>query len=291
MIVHNGNILKINGNWLIAHEEPVPPEPDPYNPLNLPPYTIRIKIRTGYTPHPTHGTATQVSSDPNIWDLTYESSDWSEIFDSTDSYLELDLLEVLGANSTGVTDMHSMFDYCINMTSVSIFDTRGVTNMRLMFSRCYNLQSIPLYDTSSVTNMRSMFSKCCSLETIPLLNTSNVTDMYGMFGSTPVQGYTYHLTTIPLIDTSKVTNMGYMFSESSIQTIPLFDTSSVTNMDYAFYYCRKVESGALALYQQASSQTTPPSSHTSTFESCGSDTTTGAAELDQIPESWGGNQW
>jgi len=59
-------------------------------------------------------------------------------------------------------------------------------------------------------------------------------------------------------------------------------------MTQTFHNCTKVESGALALYQQASTQTRPPSSHTYCFRSCGSDTTTGAAELAQIPSSWGG---
>jgi len=53
-----------------------------------------------------------------------------------------------------------------------------------------------------------------------------------------------------------------------------------------FYNCYKVESGALALYQQASTQATPPSSHSGTFSNCGRDTVTGAAELAQIPSNW-----
>ena len=52
--------------------------------------------------------------------------------------------------------------------------------------------------------------------------------------------------------------------------------------------CLNVQSGALALYQQASSQTNPPSSHNNTFYNCGKFTTTGAAELAQIPSDWGG---
>jgi len=53
-----------------------------------------------------------------------------------------------------------------------------------------------------------------------------------------------------------------------------------------FYQCTNVQSGALALYQQASSQTTPPTSHNQTFYNCGSNTTTGSAELAQIPSGW-----
>jgi len=61
-------------------------------------------------------------------------------------------------------------------------------------------------------------------------------------------------------------------------------------MDDMFMNCYKVESGALALYQQARSQANPPSTHNHAFANCGRDTVTGAAELAQIPVSWGGNQ-
>jgi hypothetical protein len=57
-------------------------------------------------------------------------------------------------------------------------------------------------------------------------------------------------------------------------------------MNYMFGECVNVQSGALALYQQASTQTNPPSNHGGTFYNCGSNTTTGAAELAQIPSDW-----
>ena len=53
-----------------------------------------------------------------------------------------------------------------------------------------------------------------------------------------------------------------------------------------FRDCQNVESGALALYQQASSQANPPSNHSQTFTNCGSNTQTGAEELAQIPSDW-----
>jgi hypothetical protein len=42
----------------------------------------------------------------------------------------------------------------------------------------------------------------------------------------------------------------------------------------------------LYTYQQASTQANPPTNHTDTFDSCGEDTETGAAELVQIPSDW-----
>ena len=171
----------------------------------LPSKTIRCKFATGYTP--TMGDSrTLVDSSENIWDIYKSGDDWGTLF-----YNNTSLVSVIAANTTGVTNMGTMF--CKT-----------------------NLTTVPLFDTSSVTNMYDMFNNCTSLT-----------------------------------------------------TVPLFDTSSVTNMGQMFRNCMAVESGALALYQQASTQTTPPQYHTLTFKNCGANTIPGDAELAQIPSSWGGN--
>ena len=114
-------------------------------------------------------------------------------------------------------------------------------------------------------------------------NTSSVTSMTSMF-----EGCSF-LTTVPLFDTSSVTSMMEMFHGcDSLTTVPLFDTSSATTMSSMFFGCVNVQSGALALYQQASTQANPPSQHSGCFLNCGSQTVTGAQELAQIPSSWGG---
>ena len=98
--------------------------PDPYNPLNLPPYTIRLKFNNGVTPTFSYGTAVQVSSSPNVWDLTYQNSNWQYLVSS-----QTRLIEVLGANTSSVTVMDDMFAGCDELTSLSLFDTSAVTNM------------------------------------------------------------------------------------------------------------------------------------------------------------------
>jgi surface protein len=111
-------------------------------------------------------------------------------------------------------------------------------------------------------------------------NTSNVTAMAYLFN-----GCT-SLTSVPLFDTSSVTNMAYLFNDcTSLTSVPLFDTSKVSNTYNMLNNCYKVASGALALYQQVSSQTTQPY-HYQMFRNCGRDTITGAAELAQIPSGW-----
>jgi len=182
----NDKIITINNKWCEEYVEPTPV--DPYNPLGLPPNTVRVRTNDRKKPTKlsymgaTYDNATLVSGTTDVYDVYKSGTDFNRMLYRSDN-----IIEILGANTTGVT------------------------------------------------NMTQMFSSC-----------------------------------------------------TEISNIPLFDTSSVTNMNYMFVDCYQVQSGALALYQQASTQATPPSSHTLTFSNCGSYTTTGAAELAQIPSSWGG---
>lgn len=219
---------------------------DPYNPLGLPPNTMRLKFTDGYTPTaPSGSTYTQVSQSPNIWDLTREPqmTSWNELFMYNNN-----LLEVLGANTSGVTGMQYLFYRCSNLTNVALFDvsdvitdygsrpdgTYGYRGFYCMFFECQSLVSIPLFDLSNLKSGENMFYGC-----------------------------------------------------SSITSIPLFDLSSAINTSYMFSGCGNVETGALALYQQVSTQSNPPTSHISMF-SCGYNTVSGTAERAQIPTSWGG---
>ena len=230
--------------------------PDPYNPLNLPPNTVRVRTNDGAAPkkisNTSYETATLVEGTTDVYDVYKSGTDFTFLFLNSNN-----VEEVLGANTTGITNMSAMFNYCTSLKTVALFDTSSVTDMHTMFLNCYLLTSVPLFNTSSVTDMRSMLDLCSSL------------------------------TSVPLFDTSSVTNIEYMFSKcSALKTVPLFNTSSVVFMNGMFENCKNVQSGALALYQQASTQANPPSKHTGTFKNCGSDTTTGAAELAQIPEDW-----
>jgi hypothetical protein len=77
------------------------------------------------------------------------------------------------------------------------------------------------------------------------------------------------------------------YSISSLKTIGLFNTDSAINVRSMFEECSNVESGALALYQQMSTQTNPPTDHAYCF-ACGDRTPSGRSERDQIPTTWGG---
>jgi len=228
----NNKIVTINNKWCEEYVEPTPV--DPYNPLGLPANTVRVRTNNGNAPYKgtstSYETATLVSGTTDVYDVYKSGTSFSSMFEGSTN-----VIEVLGANTTNVTDMNNMFRTCSNLTTIPIFDTSSVTNMNGMFRACTSLTSVPLFDTSNVTNMDYMFYNC-----------------------------------------------------NTITTVPLFNTSIVTSVRFMFRYCTNVQSGALALYNQMSTQTTPPSSHNYCFQDCGKNTSSGAAELAQIPSSWGG---
>lgn len=252
--------------------------PPPTPPLSA--NTIRVKFKSGYTPHQYVGdTQTLVDADENIWDIYEQSNDWSYLF-----VRNFDLLDVISANTTNVVNMYFMFSGCTALSSVQVFDTTNVTGMDGAFTNCTNLSSVPLFDTYNVKTMYNMFYKCTNLTYVPLFDTSNVTSMNGSFSNCS------SLTDIPLFDTSNVRDFRNTFSNclSLSCAVPLFNTNKATNTQSMFNRCDNMQSGALALYQQMSTQTTPPSSHSNTFWFCGRNTVAGYAELQQIPSAWGG---
>lgn len=253
---------------------------DPYNPLGLPPYTIRCKFSSGYTP--TMGdTNTLVDATENIWDI-YKTSGavilgWRSLFSDNNN-----LLEVLGANSRGPLfdgfNMQLMFFGCQSLTRVMPFYT-GSHSCLYMFEACSSITEISGFKFKG--NLDQAFANCSSLTTLNI-DTSEVTRMGETFAQCT------SLVNPPSIDTSEVTYATMMFRGcTSLSRIPLYDTSKMYTVDRMFVNCSNVQSGALALYQQLSTQDSIPQ-HDYAFYNCGINTTTGLAELQQIPESWGG---
>lgn len=254
-------VLTFNNKMLyrVASDKLVGWNYDQYNPLKLPDLTIRVKMMPGQTltalPYWGIANVTPVQGQADVYDVCTTGfrtgNNWYQLFQLGGS-----IKEVLGANSTNVTNMSDMFGAQQQLTDVALFDTSNVTEMQAMFDWCTSLSSVPLFNTSNVTLINSMFDGCISLSSIPLYDTSNVTDMSNM-----------------------------CLECSSLSSIPLFNTTKVTSIDAAFDGCVSVQSGALALYQQASTQANVPS-HQYTFAGCGINTVQGAAELAQIPSDW-----
>lgn len=284
LVYFDNNVVTINGGMIKSViARPV----DPLNPLGLPPYTIRVKYATGTSPSSgsaslNAATKTLVNSTNNIWDVTYENSDWKGLF-----FGQTNLLEVFGANTTGVTILGSStnntgcFENCSSLTSVALFDTSNVTTMARMFVYCDSLHTIPLFNMSNVESLEYMFYHCKALQSVPFFDTSHVNRMFGTFEQS-------NIITLPefnMINVTTINNMCYQCV--ALKNIPLFkNTNNIINAYRAFAITSNVESGALALYQQLASQTNPPREHTKMFNQCGINTETGAAELAQIPSTW-----
>lgn len=78
--------------------------------------------------------------------------------------------EVANIDTSNITNMRSMFDYCEYLTELDLsnFDTSNVTTFYNMFNRCVRLQKLNLssFDTSSATTMRDMFSGLWGLQEV-----------------------------------------------------------------------------------------------------------------------------
>ena len=130
---YNDKVLvnSANDKWLKKYVNPL-------NPLDLPPNTMRVKFKSGYTPSSSMtGTKTLVDADNNIWDIYIQQNNrWSYLFENNTN-----LLEVLSANMSTVTSMDSTFNGCSSLTRVPLFDTSSMTDVRWMFGDCVNVES------------------------------------------------------------------------------------------------------------------------------------------------------
>ena len=332
MITYNGKVVTSPaGKWT-----------SPPRHYNLPPYTLRLRYTDGtILPGSSirdYGTVTQVSSEPNIWEWTYEDSDWGcetglsvriikvpqkayllEVMDAGDVSGVTRTANMFGDLAAGicpmltsvcpmylmnVTDCNGMFMNCNSLTNVGKLDIGNCIDARNMFLGCSSLKKVSFYSTPRLVQTAAMFYQCAALEETPALSMANVTNTLNMFGSCASIKHCYPY------DFSSLENMRAMFANcTALEDIPLFnlpvltDISAVcyhcTSLKYipalqtplvqstydAFNGCANVEYGALDFYNQAVDTTITKDG---TFTNCGSNTTTGAAELAQIPSSWGG---
>lgn len=214
---------------------------------------------------------------------------------------------IIGGNTSNITHMPKLLYKVGNScTEVGWFDTHNVVNASGMFGwlspNGMHAATLPDFDFSGITNDEL---------TDEGLSNSSRTNFVGLYQ------WCYNnksITGVPSITfpSNRAISTNSMFSHceslasanivglnsssaeemfrncTCLRNVPLFGTANITSMRYTFLNCYNVESGALALYQQASTQTTPPSNHRDTFLKCGRDTVTGSAELAQIPPDWGG---
>jgi surface protein len=86
-------------------------------------------------------------------------------------------------DTSNVTSMSGMFQYCNALKVVPKYDTRKVTSMASIFYQCSSLLTIPQLDTSKVTSINQAFFNCSSLFSLPLFDASSWTNVANMFNN------------------------------------------------------------------------------------------------------------
>jgi len=215
-----------------------------YQALKLPVKTFRFKFTdTSFNPSTTLASAkltwTVADASRGLWDATSIQSGntpYVDLFRSLLSTTNMGTVrsELIGANTSDMTDATGLFRACSALTSIGKMDLSNVTIANYMCVDCSNLSYFPNLKMDSLSVANAMFYQCVSLRKVPDL------------GQLP-----------------SITNVGGMFQN-----------------------CRNVESGTLAMYNILSARITTAANYRYCFTNCGVYTSSGAAELAQIPSDW-----
>ena len=215
-----------------------------YQAMRLPVKTFRFKFSdTSFDPSTTLASAnltwTVANASRGLWDATSiitGATPYRGLFKTlfTSTNMGSVTCELIGANTTGITDATEMFRNCNRLSSVCKMDLSTLDTANFMFSDCTILEEFPNMNLDNLAGANGMFQRCSVLQVVP------------DFGQLP-----------------NIATVGGMF-----------------------YNCKFVYAGALALYNILSTRITTASRYSQCFRNCGADTTTGAAELAQIPSGW-----
>lgn len=249
-VVGRGGIAISFGGKILGREFP------------LPSFTLRFEFSdSSYSPLNStwsKGSWAKVQgSSTNRWDWTCTDTNWLNAFENKFTNPN-NMVKIVDSNTTGVLKTFGLFDGCSSITEVCYMDVSKTTDTRYMFRHCTSLRTSDVYYTRHAIDISYMYDGCTSLEVAPHVNTTEVIEALAVFRNC-----------------------------TSIKYVPLLNFPVVVNVDGLFYNCVNVEEGALDLYNRLLPRASEIG-HYSTFHNCGSNTTTGAAELAQIPANWKG---
>lgn len=249
------------------------------NTLLSTPYTLRFFFTDiNYDPTTVSGwksgsTWTQVSSSPNIWDYTHESSNWDDEFNGKFVSNANEVVILASGDLSGITSMKNVA-YVSSKVAGGTFGSGSITQTSYITYMCD-------LDTPNVTSMDGLLMGCRYLAVAPKLNTSSCTSLWSTF-------YTLHsILMIPNIDTSHVTNMRttYRRCYSLLYTPNLSNVNSNLNLcQYCFEKAYNLTSGLKDAYDNL--VLTNNTNHSACFSNAGTKSTTGTAELALIPSDW-----
>lgn len=260
--------------------------------IQLPVKTFRFRFsNVSFNPSTTLASSnltwTLVDSSRGIWDATsIQTGDtpYSDLFSTllTSTNMGSVTCSIIDANTTGMTSASNMFRDCDAITTVCNMDFSLCTTLDYAFYGCSNLLSLPLFDFHNVTNGTYAFQGCSSLTSIPNFDFSSLERANYMFTGCS------SITDVPDWQLDNLFVANYMFSNcSSLTRVPNFgQLTGIASVASMFDKCSNVASGILAMYNILSTRVTAASRYRYCFRNCGAGTTTGAAELAQIPSGW-----
>ena len=236
-----GPTLVVNGSY------------DPYNPLDLPPKTMRFQFENAsYDPTQSSfpwksgSSWSQVSSSPNVWDYTDPDVSWEHAFARNNASAFASgtsgNVQVLGANTSGVLSLAYAFSYCRALTSLALFDTSDVRNINWVFIQCSGLTQLPTFDFSSVVTASAAFEQCTNLTGDITINLHSGRDLDNMFG------WCSNITSVTITDIQPVQHQhgNGMFAEcSSLRTVTMPSTTAFVDTYSMFYKCSSLTSVSL----------------------------------------------
>ena len=258
----------------------------------LPVKTFRFVFsNTSFNPSTTLASSnltwTVVDSSRGIWDATsIQTGDtpYRSLFSTLLSSANMGSVtcSLIGANTTGMTSAYELFRDCDALITVCKMNFSSCTEIRYLFYGCKKLLSVPLLDFHNVTNAGYAFGNCRGLTSVPNFDLTSLTQANYMFSGC------WNITDIPNWQLDNLTTANYMFTNcSALQRVPNFgQLPNIAGVASMFNGCGLVTTGALALYNILSTRITTASRYSRCFRNCGADTTTGAAELAQIPSAW-----
>ena len=102
---------------------------------------------------------TQISTSPNIWKITQTNTWYNGLFAS-----DSNIIRVIEADTSNLTTLSCLFEYCYKLESVCELDTSKCTDFGYAFHGCENLASMPPFDVSKANYARNMLCGCRKLE-------------------------------------------------------------------------------------------------------------------------------
>lgn len=201
-----------------------------------------------------------------------------------------------------VSSTETMFDYCDRLKKVYIRTTNGIGNNCFFGSGGLEDLTIEIIDDGYFifqeaideigggANLRNVTFIAAEGTSYRLYRMA--TDSIGAFDGAQLlesvnvyeRGASGQLTQVPLPLTGYA---NYAFRNCrSLTYMPLLDVSGVSQCPGMFYGCVNIAGGILDVYDVLKVNCVSYSSHVQAFTDCGIDTTTGRAELVQIPNDW-----